>query len=106
MRTQTVYITIGRNVGNGPMSPDRWRLFRSDVREAIRGTFGNGAPMVLEADGKGWWDGMTEDAHIFAIVVPNLSATERAHFLRDIARIGRSYDQDAVAVAFADVSLV
>ena len=91
-----ITITVGRNIkGSVPMSTDLWADFREELSIAVRNTLG--APYfegVGEGNSEQWG---REDAFTIVADEPQFSDT-RAKLYAELARLGRFYGQDAVAV--------
>lgn len=95
-----VQVNIGRNVGDTPMTSDRWERFIHDVAHAIILSSRDGVPHPFQRHmGTGAWideDGQRieeESAHISVIIDID------AHALRiELKKLAERYDQDAIAL--------
>lgn len=102
-----IVVTIGRNVGDGlaskPMDTDTWERFRREVQVAVERAVG---PAYFAGQGRGFseeWG--TEDA--FTVVAPEPGYGDiREDLLEVLARLGRYYGQEAVAVTEGNTRFV
>jgi hypothetical protein len=91
-------VTIGRNVGDQPMTAAEWQHYRADVRAVLDKA---GAETWVDADYRGSWDGATEDAHVW------LAQLERLDSLRPaFAALAERYHQDAIGLVVGTPELV
>lgn len=96
----TATISIGRNVGDKPLSADRWLAFRY----AVKNELGEGATVHVDgALSVGEWQGVSEEAATWvADITP-----ERASVLgRHLAKVALEYGQDAIALTLGETRLV
>ena len=96
----TATVSIGRNVGDKPLSPDRWLAFKYAVRQCL------GEDATVHVDGAtslGEWQGMSEESATWvADITP-----ERASVLgRHLAKVALEYGQDAIALTLGETRLV
>src|SRR5687767_11374488 len=91
----TVVVTIGRNVGDKPMTTTMWSLFKTSVWLAInvRGVvvqspFVNGDSCQL-----GTWEGTCEDA---AAYVAFVHKDQLARLASDLASVAREHNQQCI----------
>ena len=91
----TVTVSIGRNVGNVPLSAGQWDRFRAAVAEGVN--FHTSDRYVEDALSFGAWEGVEEESRTWVALlaadydrVPELT--------RYLAAIARAYGQDAIAV--------
>lgn len=60
---QAITVTIGRNVGDKPMSPDSWNTFISKIRETVEAV--TNGELWFSGPGRNKWDGVPEESFIF-----------------------------------------
>lgn len=96
----TITVSVGRNVGNVPMSDQAWQDFRAEVRRALS----MGTIHVDDARSIGEWLGVSEESSTF---VADDFTPGAAEMVTDaLAIIGGRYGQDAVAVTVGETRLV
>ena len=94
-----VTVTVGRNVGSGldsrPMDTKTWEQFREEVDAAVERNVGT---LYFRGTGIGHSeDWGTEDAYTVIAAEPWYSDVREA-LHADLAKVGRYYGQEAVAV--------
>lgn len=97
----TVTVSIGRNVGDEPMSTNVWRDFARATESAI--DFVKTEYYVRNANGAGGWQDNPEDSKtwVFSMDTTKLSILEwRMSDLCDL------FKQDAIAVTYGTTDLV
>ena len=94
-------VSIGRNVGNAPLSDDDWRAFKADVLNALSATVGKSD---AEFTGHGSWEGVSEESELFLTYEPNLNNKE--YLERWLSDIAKDFGQDAIAVTVGSVDFV
>lgn len=100
-------VTVGRNIGDGldtrPMDNASWQSFREEVRIAVRHILGD--PYFI-GTGEGWSEEWGhEDA--FTVIGPSpFGKVEEENLLKELARVGRYYGQEAVAVTIGTTRFV
>lgn len=65
----TVSIGVGRNVGDKPMTFERWRELKKQVRNAV--TTGTDAVVLFDGEGDGTWQGEFEQSYCLVAVFPS-----------------------------------
>lgn len=92
--SQTVTVSIGRNVGSTPLRQHEWDAFTSDVH----GTLANYCDTfyVTAAESVGYWDGIAEDSRTWVAETDSPEAPDA--LVRTLAIVARLYRQDAIAV--------
>ncbi len=98
----STYATIGRNVGDEPMSSTRWALARADVRRAIARHAG---PVVTTAEGFGEYEGTTEATYV-VVGAGSPADKELAELRAYLAVVAAEYGQEAIALTVAPVDFV
>lgn len=95
-----ITVTIGRNVGDTPMSVARWSEYRSDVAALLRRLAASGINPTFEFhNGYGEWHGVAEDSHKATLMLNHALADDDIAWLRrDLADLAWLYDQDAIAL--------
>jgi hypothetical protein len=96
----TVTVSIGRNVGDEPLSPDRWLAFKYAVRSGL------GEDATVYVDGAasiGQWQGVSEES---ATWVADIEETRAALLSRHLAKVALEYGQDAIALTLGETRLV
>lgn len=99
-------ITIGRNVGDEPMSDDEWWRFRQTARLFMVETFGTEIAMEWH-DGFGEWNGVQEDSYKVTALsdyAPTRGQVER--FREFLPGLAAKFHQDALAVTFGHSELI
>ena len=103
---QTVTVTVGRNVGDKPMSAHQWDGFQSDVRKAVESVTAELwiASRVKHSE----WQGVPEEAFIaYGPVVTTADVTDvkRALTIR-LETLASRYGQEAIGVSWGESELV
>ena len=102
MRDNVVVVSIGRNVGDVPMSDDRWVLFRDQVGAAVHVCATT--VHVDQALSQGSWQGIPEDAATWVAEVPTWGAIDNLR--RRLGALARHWSQDAIALTIGDTELI
>jgi hypothetical protein len=99
-----VSVTIGRNVGDTPMSREDWAGFRQHITAALKEL----EPQVIfEYLGEGEWHGVKEEsARIVALFPVRHDAATLAYLRRFLKSWAALYDQDAIALSLGVSELV
>ncbi len=84
-------ITVGRNVGEHPMDLPTWETFQEEVFGVVHRHAGY---VFFRGTGVGRSDWGVEDAFTLVAATPEDTST----LLSELARVGRFYGQEAVAV--------
>jgi hypothetical protein len=100
-------VSIGRNIGDGlstrPMDTDTWERFQREVQYTVEAAVG---PVYFAGTGRGWseeWG--VEDAFTLVAEEPGYGDI-RDRLLDDLARSGRYFGQDAIAVTIGNTVFV
>ena len=107
MTTHSITVTIGRNVGDVPMSERRWHEFDTDVQ----GTLANNvfARQIIAVErhlGRGSWEGVEEDSIKITYLLKSALTDEAiATLSRDLSELAWFYDQDAIALTIGTSTL-
>lgn len=101
---RTVTVTIGRNMGDEPMSANQWNDYAFAVRESLQ-------RIVTEfwtvGAYKGQWEGTTEDAMIFYGPLRNTTDDRDLNIAKArLATLATQYGQDAIGVSVGESVLV
>lgn len=83
-------VSIGRNVGETPMSASRWAQFRAEVAAL--------GDLQAVKVGTAEWEGVREDSATLELLVDDLDAIRP-----ELAAIAAKYDQDAVGLWQAEL---
>ncbi len=94
----TVTVSIGRNVGNTPMSDSDWQQFRAETRAVVQG--GNIIAPYYEGTGIG-----TDREESYTIVAEFKPNHELA-FTRGLYDLCAQFEQDCVAVTIGQTAFV
>lgn len=97
-----VTVTIGRNVGNVPMSDDYWYDFQSMIYGYLRESLRVGD--VFKYGGIGEWNGSEEESFIF-VAIENQYPASTKQFGETLSRIAKEFSQDAIAWSFGPNNL-
>lgn len=95
-------VGIGRNVGDEPMSAERWQAFREEVEYAVNFWAG---PVVAVTEGVGLYEGKTEDCAIYMGERTPEDGALGAFRIR-LGYIAAQFDQEAIALMVAPVEFV
>lgn len=95
-----ITITIGRNVGDEPMSADRWSEFTTSVRNALER---HGAEVWTSAAYTGSWEGASEDSHVF---LGGAEALDGHELRRELGALAGEYGQEAIGLNVGPAELV
>lgn len=98
--TYTVTVTIGRNVGENPMTDGPWAEFKFEARSLLVAV--GGTLYVDGAEHVGEWDGIREDNCTYVAALTNVP---RDALTRAYRRLARKYKQDAIAVTYGETVL-
>ena len=101
MQVATVTISIGRNVGDEPMSDGEWVAFCSDIWQALYDA--DATVYVDEAKSVGEWDGIREESRTWVASVDD-SVIDWIRI--SLAEFCRTYRQDAIALTVGVTELV
>lgn len=97
-----VQASIGRNIGNEPMSKRDWKRFINDVSDALREQ--NETPEFHF--GTGTWEGISEDS-VHVTVFRNAGNLSDIGTLKaTLSRIAARYGQDAIALTIGTSVLI
>jgi hypothetical protein len=94
MPSPSIYISIGRNVGEAPLLESLWIEFQKRLIR-IAETVGT---VVFRGEGPGVYD-VDEDA--FTVIVAAAEAFDEVELNADLADLAEAFGQDAIAVAIA-----
>lgn len=96
----TATISIGRNVGDKPLSADRWLAFRYAIRQGL----GDDATVYVDgATSVGEWQGVSEESATWvADITPERASVLSGH----LAKVALDYGQDAIALTLGETRLV
>lgn len=97
------YVTIGRNIGDVPMSEDDWHAFAYGVESALLASLTGADASTSTHYGRGVWQGIAEDSAIISAIATRGADDKLRPALADLARL---YGQDAIAVVSAPSALV
>lgn len=97
----STYVSIGRNIGDEPMSADAWRDFRAATVDAVE-TFAGPVVSETEGTGRGPW-GTEQCAIIVGASAPSIPTGVEFGLYSTLARLARRFGQDAIAVGVAPV---
>ena len=95
-----ITITIGRNVGDVPMSPTRWADFRAHVGAILDSLR---ADIWAEATYVGRWDGQAEEAAIWHAGVEGGLDVERLD--ATLGRLAHAFGQEAIGLTVGPARL-
>lgn len=94
----STYVSIGRNVGDEPMSAEMWRDFRTAVEAAVTRFAG---PLVSATTGTGWYQGVSEETAVY------VGAADESYRLIDALDVLRTrFGQESIAVTWGVVRFV
>jgi hypothetical protein len=91
METQTIIITIGRNVNGKPMADGDWEAFIASVSWLF--FLDHHILVHTKARGTGYWEGDMEDNFTMVVTVPT-GYIERLR--QRVAEYGRDHGQEAI----------
>ena len=91
----TVIITIGRNVGNAPMSGSHWTSFRWNIANVLNtaGTILQRPNLSNDCGQLGLWEGKQEEAAAF---VGTVDAVELLWVRSQLQRMALMYEQKTI----------
>jgi hypothetical protein len=110
-------VSIGRNVGDVPLSAGRWNAFKHEVRYLVENDAG---PVVFAGEGLGIWESEVEDPEtgdFHAVRMTETAATfigegtpqdagTLSGIRRHLAILAAEYGQDAIALTVGGVEFV
>lgn len=101
--TYIIQASIGRNIGNVPMSSRDWSRFLNDVSDAIR--VQGESPEIHT--GVGTWEGIREEsAHLTFYRDEMPSNGDRTTMVLSLSRLATKYGQDAIGLTVSPVFTV
>lgn len=107
MSTSTV-VSIGRNVGDQPLSTAEWTRFKSQALEEVRFAAAlKGGQVVFHGEGQGQWageDGVTVFEGSFTVVAAGPVDTDL--LAETLAVLAWEFGQEAIAVTTGETALV
>ena len=93
MNDDTLVVSIGRNIGEDPMSTRTWEAFRGEVRSACETALN--VPAVFDGMGIRMYEGRMEDS---ATLIFNAEAPlDGGPLARRLAHLAWYYGQDSIA---------
>lgn len=101
---QAVTVTIGRNVGDQPLSLDEWHQFAFATREAVADAAPDRQLWTATHYRNGTWNGHPEEAAIY--FAPVSSGAAVAVLRQRLATLATYYRQEAIGLAVGDAELV
>ena len=112
----SVYVTIGRNVGDEPMSDDQWEAFRLSTYQVVENLAGD---VVTSAEGIGRYEGQTEATYVVVADGSRIADTADLGRVGDgwweartrdlyaaLGALGAQYGQESIAVTIAEPEFV
>lgn len=97
----TVWISLGRNVGQDPMPLPRWQRAQQDIRALVEHC---GGSLIFSGEGNGiWQDQVTESAYVVGALVESDTVGRLRQQLQWVAS---EYEQDAVGLTAQDGSTI
>lgn len=99
--TYIIQASVGRNIGDEPMSARDWSRFLNDVSDALRAQ--GERPEVHM--GQGTWDGVTEESAHLTFYRDTHPENVRAIMIR-LADLARNYGQDAIGLVISGVHTI
>jgi len=101
---KTVTVTIGRNIGDSPMSPDTWNQFSYETLQAVE-TYTSA--LWVNAPSRSVWQGVPEDARAFYGPLRDGSGPSELRRLRArLANLATQYGQAAIGLSVGESELV
>ena len=97
-------VTIGRNVGETPMSDSDWEAFISDVTEALAYHMIEGDDILEIHRGQGSWGGVVEDSAKVTLMSEESINVERLKIR--LLRLAVANGQDAIALTIGQSELI
>ena len=91
MDSTTVYVSIGRNVGDAPMADTTWLSFQLDVEGVL---YNAGLDVVTRANGSGVYDGVAEDCHVVTAIGAEV---DQAKLAQQLSATAAMYLQETIA---------
>lgn len=99
--TNTVTISIGRNIGSVPMDTATWRAFVKDVNSAL--DWAKSVVHVRGAKSIGEWNGVAEESRTWVADILSAKLPLVAWRMSDLCEL---YGQDAIALTWGKTNLV
>lgn len=100
---RVVSVTIGRNIGDAPMSMSAWMAFQADIAAALEPMKGENSWTEIH-EGVGEWGGVPEESLKFAIL--NATDAPEESVMDALREACDRYQQDTVALAVGNSVLV
>lgn len=89
----TYWVSIGRNVGDTPLSHDDWQTFHRDVRDTIHECHGT---ILSTVRGTSEWEGTNEDCVLILATFPTPVYVASVRAI--LASLARHWQQDAIGL--------
>ena len=99
---RTVMVSVGRNIGNVPMSDKDWTTFVNRVADAIRRA--NESPEIHF--GHGVWDGIREESAHITVYRNTDTEIPRTMIYERLRYLAKYFGQDAIALTISEPTLV
>lgn len=94
-------VSIGRNIGNSPMSQAMWEGFTSSVLRNIRS---NTSAIYFVGFGTGIYEGATEES--FTVVSSNPTESALCAIRVSLSLLAHAFKQDSVALTVGETQIV
>lgn len=101
---QTVTVTIGRNVGDEPMSGKEWHKFKTAVRTTLSSLGGTVYVNGAEAYDSVWVSGTGNVRETSATYVADVTDVHNVRIV--LAYLAGRYQQDAIALTIGETELI
>ncbi len=96
---KAITISIGRNIGEAPMTDAAWASFRANVRDILTGTLVE--PFIGETLGVSKWEGVREECCTFVGSGEPRRRDVEEEIRHEVALLAERFCQDAIFCAVA-----
>lgn len=99
----TYVLSIGRNVGNEPMSEPAWRTFKASLGDTCEAF---GLSIVFKGEGEGIYEGESEQSYTVVATGAIRSDGSPLSFSASLKILARTFRQEAIALTQGETTFV
>ena len=109
-KSNTVVVTIGRNIDDKPMSDAMWYQFKLDAWQAVSKVFKGKIEFAeLHDSDHAMWNGVLEESHKIQVFFTSHTAVTPREYdkvVKNLSNLKIKYTQEAIAVTWGRSQLV
>lgn len=107
MKLHSYTVTIGRNVGDKPMSDEMWTMFQDHAFSLLASYVTHNGDVVESHKGVGVWHGEVEEScKVTLLAIHSLADAQLADLKRGLSYYAAGYHQDAIALTIGQSELI